>query len=210
MGKWLKKYMNIKHLGELLEDEMIFLNFNNWDNWGDKNDVELLKIYNDKRNNKKFGITCFTYGNDRNHFWTAYCEKNQGVCLWFDKKGLENDIKKDTSLKYGNVKYCTLDDLKKGENSGLPFYKRKQYIDENEFRVFRELKNGDASSTGGIKFDPQTLKRIYFNSWVDKERMSASVALAKDKMRSSYGHVVIEQNKVHRYEKWITIAKELK
>lgn len=206
--------MEIKYLWPLLEDKEIFLNFDGWENWGDKNDVELIKIYNDEIKNEKFGVTCFTYGSDKIHYWTAYCKKEKGVCLWFDKTELEKDIEqnleKDPNLKCRDVIYLTTKELSEnGKLLELPFCKRKQYMDEKEFRVFRELKNDDSSNTGGFKFDPKSLKRIYFNSWLDVECMKALVAKAEGKMKCSFGHVKIKQNRVHKFKPWIKIAKEL-
>jgi len=203
--------MEIEYLWPLLEDNEIFLNFDGWEKWGDKNDVELIKIYNDKIKNKKFGVTCFTYGSDKIHYWTAYCKRENGVCLWFDKTELEKDIEKDPNLKCRDVIYLTPKELSEnGKLSELPFCKRKQYIDEKEFRVFRELKNGDTSNTRGFEFSPKTLKRVYFNSWLDKECKKALVAKAKEKLSDGYAHVKIKQNKVHKFKKWTNIAKELK
>ncbi|PCI02928.1 MAG: hypothetical protein COB78_11625 [Hyphomicrobiales bacterium] len=209
VGKWLKKYMEIEYLEKTLENRELFLG--KPEDWPDKNDGELIQIYKVKKKLVDIRVTCLTMGPDRFHFWKIFGKGNLGVCLWFDKKELLLDIKTDQNLREGSVCYFTPTQLKKNCSiDGLPFAKREQYSDEKEFRVLREYDEQATGETQGIAFNPNSLKKIYFNSWLSKSECDEKVEKIKSLKENCYKDVEICQNKTLEFQEFINAAKCVK
>lgn len=209
MADWLKKYMQIEYLEKTLAEKKLHLG--NPQSWPDKNDSEVIEIYRKKKNLGNVRATCLTEAPDRNHFWEIFGKCELGVCLWFDKSELVKDIDNDPCLRGDLVTYYTPNKLiKKCNFSDLPFAKRAQYTDEQEYRVLRECELPSDGKNRGITFSPQSLKRIYFNSWLD----STAYRMEKRKIEQlnslTYGHIKIQQNRTLRLSKWIDAAKKVK
>jgi len=125
--------------------------------------------------------------------------------LWYDYDKLFLDIQKDPTLVAGAVKYYTVDDLlKKCQASGLALAKREQYQDEKEFRIFRQHSpSSDEHVARGLKFQPESLRRIYLNPWIDADKFRRE----KDKIEvwasGRYKDLQILHNQTLKYDKWI-------
>lgn len=211
--------MKIEHLRETLDKSKLFLGKpeclvekGKKKGWIDENDVKLVEIYKRKRNIADIRVTCLTVGADRFHFWEVFGEGKLGVCLWFNNDELLDDIKKDKTLNPRKVNYYTPTKLIKNYSiDGLPFAKREQYRDEEEFRVLREYSESFEEQYDGITFSLKSLKKNYFNSWLspDGYKKEAKIILLKRSF-PKYKHVIIFQNKTHKYKKWINAANLVK
>lgn len=209
MRRWLKKYMKIEHLEQTLVGKKLHLG--NPHDWPDKNDSEVIEMYRTKKNLTDIGATCLTMAPDRNHFWELFGERELGVCLWFDRSLLLKDIEKDHNLRGDFVTYYTTKELAEKCNfADLPFVKRKQYADEQEYRVVREYQLHSDVEDRGIDFNIQSLKKIYFNCWLEQN----AYQLARRKIENldlwPYDSVVIEQNQTIRFAEWIDAAKKVR
>lgn len=194
---WLKKYMKIEYLQKTLKNNEIYMG--KPQHWSDKNDAAALEAFARHKGTSDIQVTCLTTGSDRYHFWDIYGDRALGVCLWYDYDSLLFDINQDPTLKSGVVKYYTLVQLQdKCKACDLAFAKRRQYCDENEFRVFRQ-----PSSLTGLKFQPKSLFRIYFNPWMNSNEYELEKAKISNLLSERYKHVEIKHNQTLRYDKWI-------
>ncbi len=139
-ANWLKKYTELRHLKPMLEKRQLHLGAP--ESWDDKNDSELIQLYSKASGGFEILVNCLTMAKDRFHFWDIFGKRENGVCLWFDKAELLADIHKDQSLVANNVQYKLPKELRELEPRRIPFAKRKQYQDEDEFRVLRVKPNG--------------------------------------------------------------------
>lgn len=206
MGLWLKKYTKIKYLDSILTNKTLFLG--DPASWEDKNDVACIEMYNHAMGAKTARVTCLTGAPDRFHFWHVFGKCAEGVCLWFDKNSLIEDIGRDESLICGDVEYKSIDCLKGKvlDVSKVPFLKRKQYKDENEFRVIRGITD-KGSETDTFSFSPKSLRRIYLNPWMPSSTVIEKQAEIKRSLSKDLGHVKIRQSRAIKYQKWIEAVK---
>ncbi len=205
MNKWLKKYMKIEYLEKTLMNKELYLG--DPEEWPDKNDSAVIEIYRAKRKIKHIRATCLTMARDRYHFWALFGEKESGVCLWFNKEKLINDITNDVNLRAKEISYYTPEQLRRKCNfSNLPFAKRKQYKDEKEYRILKELCPDSTNASNGVEFKPESLERVYFNSWLGASEFAREKSKAKIINPSLYKHVKFLQNRAHKFEKWIEAA----
>jgi len=142
---------------------------------------------------------------DRFHFWKIFGAEIEGVCLWFDRKEfqdkIDQDKSKDSSLKSDEVIYKTVSDLDNCKVlSKLPFSKRDQYGDEQEYRIFREFECADPTNEANYEFNPKSLKRIYFNSWLGNDSYEALRCKTIEKLKPNYGHIPIKGKKIAFYK----------
>ena len=210
-GKWLKKYMQHKHkyLENTLKRNELFLG--DPDDWSDKNDSTLIDLYKCKKGFKEIRATCLTSAPDRYHFWEIFGGKKEGVCLWFDKKEFIKGIKNDKTLLYKKIKYRKPKDLtQEGTVEDLPFYKRKQYKDESEFRVLRCINKDETRPPTRLEyfsFAPKSLRRIYINSWLDKGEYESWKKEINTCLSGDLAHVKIFRSRVTEYREWTNAAQ---
>ena len=204
MESWLKKYTRLEFLEIILKEEQLHLGDPAL--WTDKNDSELIQIYTSAAGFSKTRSTCLTMAPDRYHFWALFGEESKGVCLWFDRRKLLADIANDNSLRSGLVQYLKPSGLSGVKLHEIPFVKRAQYTDEQEFRVIRNFKSTD-KLTVGLRFSPSSLIRIYLNAWLSDDELNLMKAQVGPMLKQKYGHVRLLQSKMLRYERWIDAAK---
>ena len=208
--KRLKKYMKLEHLKDTLENKRLFLGDPN--SWEDKNDAKLMELFKEARGYAAIRVTCLTASADRYHFWDIFGEKERGVCLWFDRVQLLDDISHDPNLCAGEVQYYMPESLETKTVDHLPFAKRAQYADEREFRVLRCYQKGEEVK-GALRFRPSSLKGVYLNPWLSQN--GGEFDMWKEQIRkwiesAGYGQEIeILQNKTIYYPKWIEAAKKI-
>lgn len=205
---WLKKYMKIEHLQDTLKNNELYMG--KPENWSDKNDAAALKAFaRHKGWSSDIRVTCLTRNSDRYHFWDIYGKCEEGVCLWYDFDKLLLDIKHeytlDPTLGWGPVRYYTVAKLlRKCHASGLALAKRKQYHHENEFRIFRQHSpSSDEHAATHLKFQPESLRRIYLNPWIDTDKFRREKAKIKVWASGRYKDLQILHNQTLKYDKWI-------
>lgn len=207
--QWLKKYMKLEHLKDTLENKRLFLGDPN--SWEDKNDAKLMELFKEARGYAAIRATCLTASDDRYHFWDIFGKKERGVCLWFDRVQLLDDISHDPNLCAGEVQYYMPGSLETKTVDHLPFAKRVQYVDEREFRVLRCYQKGEKVK-GALRFRPSSLKRVYLNSWLT--RKSGQVEMWESKIKdwtrgySPSHRICVKRNRVTDYQEWKLAAEK--
>ena len=204
--EWLKKYTSIEHLEDILTKNRLHLA--NPESWEDKNDIELIKHYRSKMGIKDIRILCMNESADRYHFWKIYGQERQGVCLWFEKLEFTNNLKKIEypKTKYRCVSYYDPKNPQKIETDDLPFLKRVQYEDEQEFRIISQYDQPLEDEPEFIPFDRYSLKKIYINDWVKGAELDSITTMVKN-LTVDYTHITdckIQQNKTLGFDTWIT------
>lgn len=204
-ANWLKKYTKLRHLQPMLENRQLHLGAP--EGWDDKNDSELIQLYSKASGGFVVRVNCLTMAQDRFHFWDVFGERENGVCLWFDKVGLLADIQKDQSLVANNVQYKLPSELCKLEPKYVPFAKRKQYQDEDEFRVLR-VKPAEHMALDKFEFSASSLRKIYLNPWLKNSEVVFQKGYIGNMLGNELGHVEILQNRTLRKQDWIDAAKQ--
>ena len=199
-SSWLKKYTELKHAENILTT--CSLHLGNPRCWPDKNESELIKIYETAKDATRVRASCLTGAADRFHFWTVFGNKQKGICFWFDRKSLIADIKKENGLIAQNVRYKKPTTL-----SEIPFSKRAQYSDEKEFRVLTRQQTGHVPTS--FSFAPNTLRRIYLNAWLSNKKLENEKDRIKELLRGNLSHVEIFQSRVVRKKAWIEHAQQI-
>ena len=202
--RWLKKYTKLKYLEDILCREALHLGDPSC--WPDKNDRELIQFYLSKTDTKAIRSTCLTSAPDRYHFWAIFGEEALGVCLWFCSEELQKDIDGDKTLQQGKVIYKHQDSMGKITTEEIPFLKRKQYGDEQEFRVLRKFRDNSPQDTW-FKFSPCSLKKIYLNSWLTGDSFQKEKSRVNELLVGRYAHVKLNQNRVLNHKPWIDAVK---
>jgi hypothetical protein len=205
-GNWLKKYTKLEFLEKTLEKRCLHLG--DPATWPDKNDGELIKIYSETSGFQKTRSACLTMAPDRYHFWALFGEQHKGVCLWFDRRKLVADIVNDKSLISGRIRYLRPQQLSCIKLNELPFAKRVQYHDEQEFRILRDFRATERDSDG-FHFSSSSLVRIYLNPWLKGEDQKRIRAQTEEIVQKFCPHVSVHQSKMLEYDRWINGAKKV-
>lgn len=206
---WIKKYTKLKYLETILRRHKLHLG--DPKSWDDKNDAFSLEQYRLARSLAVLKVTCLTTASDRYHFWKEFGSKEDGVCLWFDRKQFINGISSAKNTACGYVKYLTPTQLVQINSlNDLRFAKRAQFYDEQEYRIVYEGGNrGSEKSEYGFSFPISSLKRIYLNGWLSIE----SVHCWKKRIEeysNSFGHdISVKQNRATNSPAWKCAVQEL-
>ncbi|KZK92962.1 hypothetical protein PsAD5_03324 [Pseudovibrio sp. Ad5] len=200
-GRWLKKYTKIEYLTDILKDKELHLGHPS--SWDDKNDSEVIQLYaTGRRDDFDIRATCLTQASDRFHFWHIFGERENGVCLWFEKDAFIKDIEEDPSLIASPIQYPNKRDLPQTKPDEVPFTKREQYADEKEFRILR-VSSPDGIAHDKFRFSASSLRRIYFNPWLSRERLDSHKRFLKRHLRGDLSDVMLKQNRSLKHQKWI-------
>jgi ribosomal protein S18 acetylase RimI-like enzyme len=133
----LNRFLTYENLLSILN---VGLNFSNkWDNWEDKNDVELLKLY-EKIEGKKIKILCLQQDDETIHHWSFFtyngCKKDV-CCIEFDKEKLLELYSDKEKYIHGEVQYETINDVCFDNPKELLLTKRYPYRSEKEYRIIQ-------------------------------------------------------------------------
>lgn len=198
---WLKKYTKLEYLADTLRKQELHL-ANPKKDWDDKNDSKCLDLYSDICGGFEVKATCLTEAEDRFHFWHIFGERENGVCLWFEKSSLLRDVNRDASLIAGNVNYPPVKNLKRLERRLIPFTKREQYADEIEFRILR-VKAANCTAIDKFSFSPLSLKRVYLNPWLTRKDVQTEKSNVSRILGDKLAHVKVFQNRSLKQRSWI-------
>ncbi|SPH23873.1 hypothetical protein DEA8626_02950 [Defluviimonas aquaemixtae] len=200
MNRWLKKYTKLEHLEPTFR--ALQLHLGDPKEWDDKNDSECIRIYSERFPEHEIRGTCLTEASDRFHFWHVFGERENGVCLWFERDSLIDDIKQDGSLLADKVRYRLPAELSQLELRLIPFAKRKQYRDECEFRVLR-IHTNPGIDADKFSFSANSLKRIYLNPWLSPKEVKREKDRISGLLKDHLKHVRVMQNRSLKQKAWI-------
>lgn len=202
-SSWLKKYTKLEHLKGILQERQLYLG--DPSDWEDQNDSEVIRLSSKNFGGFNLRATCLTEAVDRYHFWHVFGEREHGVCLWFEKDSLLNDVQNDPSLVADIVQYRNAEDLRRLERKSIPFTKRVQYSDEREFRILR-VEQAQNTAPEKLAFSARSLRRIYLNPWLSLEDAKRKKTEISSWLGKDLGHIDVYQNRSLKQKTWIDAA----
>ncbi len=163
----LRRYTNIPSLIHLLKSQTLtLLNPTAWD---DKNDKQYMRIYKDKKNLASLLALCFTEAAETYHHWKVFAPGSSGVCVYFDKTQLLQQLDNITGIQHRQLKYEKLDKLKNSTLSikELPFLKRFAFRDEKEYRIIYE-NSVKKYKFKHFKIQTSCIEQVTLSPWLPK------------------------------------------
>lgn len=165
--EYLRQYTDLPSLIHLLQSKTLtLLNPNKWD---DKNDKLYMRIYKDKKNLASLFALCFTEAPETYHHWKVFASGSSGVCVYFYKTLLLQQLDSVTGIQHRQVMYKKLDALKNSPLAikDLPFLKRYAFRDEKEYRIiFEDLTEKHEFKHFAI--DTSCIAQISLSPWLAK------------------------------------------
>jgi len=161
----LRRYTSLPVLLDMLTNKKITLL--DPSTWEDRNDSFFVEKYKELKDLKSVLALCFTTKGDTFHHWKVFANEVGGVCITFDASKFLEQMGSYQGIRVGHVDYRLMRDLKNNppDATDLPFIKRKQYIDEGEFRVVFESKR-KKYNIRQFDFDVQSIERITLSPWL--------------------------------------------
>ncbi|WP_431296537.1 DUF2971 domain-containing protein [Rahnella sp. PAMC 25559] len=135
--------------------------------WDDKNDSYFLATYKEKKELQSVLALCFTKESETYHHWRVFSSGASGVCVNFDSEKLETAFSKAKGVKFQEVTYLALKELRDNRPTiaRLPFVKRIPYKHEKEFRALWESESDKAFSLD-VPIDISSITRITLSPWM--------------------------------------------
>lgn len=148
--------------------------------WDDKNDSYFLSTYKQKKNLNSVLALCFTQESETYHHWRVFSSGSSGVCINFDPNKLKSAFTKVEGVKFKEVNYLSLKELREKRPSieDLPFVKRVPYKHEKEYRALWESKTMEVSHLD-VPIDISYIKRITLSPWMHPSLRNSVVKLLK-------------------------------
>lgn len=109
------------------------------DQWEDRNDTEIMRVYKSRKKLKHLYALCFSHGPETIHHWKSFSDGIGGCCVEFNGRELRK-VFDSLGLRHGPVTYRKLIDVDSGaiRVNDIPFTKRWPYRCEEEYRVISE------------------------------------------------------------------------
>jgi len=173
-----RRYTDLPALIQLLTNkELTLLDPSSWD---DKNDSFFLSTYKEKKKLKSVLALCFARESETYHHWRVFSSGSSGVCVHFNASALENAFRKVKGVRFKEVKYLKVDELrnKRPTTPQLPFIKRIPYKHEKEFRALWESKSED-SNVLNVPIELSSITRITLSPWMHPSLRKNVVAVLK-------------------------------
>jgi len=161
----LYRYTEFPALVHMLErSELTLLDPHTWD---DKNDTNFIALYQDKCSLKSVLALCFARSEETYHHWRIFAPGTSGVRIEFVEEKLKNSFNHILGLKYQDVKYLTINELKRQTipKERLPFIKRYPFRPEKESRLLWESKTEEISSLA-VSIELSAISRITLSPWL--------------------------------------------
>lgn len=189
-------------LDMLIKKRLVLLNPSSWE---DRNDTFFIEKYRELKNMKTVLAICFTTKPQTYHHWKIYAGNSSGVCIQFDRDKLVSCLKHDTNIKHDMVNYQRVKKLRKNlpPQDKLPFFKRKQYEGEAEFRIIYE-NEFESYQTKAFEFDIASILSITMSPWMPLEVYNT----VKNVLKNIPGcrKIEIKRTGLIEYERWKNIA----
>ena len=173
-----RRYTDLPALIHLLTNrELTLLDPLSWD---DKNDSYFLSIYKDKNQLESVLALCFTSESETYHHWRVFSSGTSGVCIHFNAVKLEETFRNVNGVKFQDVSYLTLDELRQSTPKArdLPFIKRRPYKHEKESRALWESKTEEVLYLN-VPIDLSSIVRITLSPWMHPSLRKNVVASLK-------------------------------
>ncbi len=203
--QYLRRYTNIPSLFDILKNERItLLNPNTWD---DKNDSYFIEQYKHKSNLMSVLGLCFAGRGETYHHWKVFSPGSSGVCIIFKKDEFLKAIKKERGIKYREVSYKKINELKgsKIRLRDMPYIKRDPYKDEKEFRVIYESKDEDVNYKH-ININLNCIERVTLSPWVPEPLIDPLRKTIKDVGETS---ISVWRTTILSNDSWKEIGKNV-
>lgn len=128
-----------------------------------------MRIYKDKKKLASLLALCFTEAPETYHHWKVFASGSSGVCVYFYKTLLLQQLDSITGIQHRQVMYKKLVEL---ENSNLaikdlPFLKRYAFRDEKEYRIIFEGLS-EKHDFKRFAIDTKCISQISLSPWLPK------------------------------------------
>ncbi|MCO5054569.1 hypothetical protein [Thermomonas sp.] len=135
--------------------------------WDDKNDSSYITLYREKCKLKSVLALCFARAEETYHHWRVFAPGASGVRVQFDENRLEGSFANVQGLKFQNVEYLTIKELKDQAvaKERLPFLKRYPFRPEQESRLLWESKTEERASLA-VAIDLAAISRVTLSPWL--------------------------------------------
>lgn len=199
----LNHFTTYETLLKILKNGLRFTD--NFDNWDDDNDSELVKLYIERHNDNpenKVGIICFMNDDETIYHWTYFSRNTcveEACCIEFDKDSL---LKEAKHLICREVQYDTINDVSFDQDVELLFTKRWPYRNEREFRIARVSGDEEFFSFN----NNEVIQKITLSGKLSLEEFCQR----RDYLRNTYNLTCeINHSTIFRNERWISKAKKI-
>jgi len=173
----LNRYTNLMSLFDILQRrKLTLLNPAYWD---DRNDAYAMSVYRERSGLRTLLAICFSQASETYHHWRVFAGSEAGVCIEFDKAGLMQYFDGAFGIRFGDVRYSLLENLKTNLQDGisnLPFLKRKPYKDEREFRIIFQ-DNEEELEAKAFSIELSSIRRISLSPWLPKQLSDTAMKL---------------------------------
>lgn len=136
METLLRRYTELPYIIDYLHtEELALLNPASWD---DRNDSFFIEEYARQSRVKSVYALCLANCPETYHHWRVFSHGSGGACIQFKQTEFLTAISKVSGLRSEEVKYKTINELRRARPTlnELPFLKRYAFQNEGEFRLF--------------------------------------------------------------------------
>lgn len=202
----LYKYTNLPVLIDILQHKRLTLL--DPKTWEDRNDSYYIEKYKDLCSLSTVLVSCFTMGHEKFHHWKVFSGDMGGVCIEFIKDRLLAHFPDNENIMKGDVIYKGIKDLRKSTPSvrNLPFLKRIQYKDEQEYRIIY-ISTAEDLTSKPFDIDLSCINQIKINPWMPLTLLQS----VKNNLKSIDGcdNIRVYRTTLLENETWKAIADQL-
>jgi len=163
----LWRYTDLPATIHLLESKSITLL--NPEAWDDRNDAFFLNQYKCRKKAKSVLALCFSKASEKYHHWKVFADGVDGVRIEFNKELLLQDMNSGIKLKCRDVIYKNINEVKPSAQPRreLPFLKRRQFEDDEEYRIIFVDKHEEIEYKQ-VNIGLSCIERITLSPWMPK------------------------------------------
>lgn len=166
LDKYVRRYTTLSSaLDTLAQRQLVLLSPSKWD---DLNDVHFMELYRAHFNIGSVLALCCTLATETYHHWRIFTQGMEGVCLEFERAGLERTLGRVSGLETRKVDYVKVQELEawqKSKAGNLPYVKRVGFSDEREWRIVLSCEE-EAVMAKAVEIELSSLRRILLNPWM--------------------------------------------
>jgi hypothetical protein len=194
----LNRFTSLPILLDLLQRKKLV--FTNPEKWEDKNDVEILAKYKEKKELGTLLLVCFTHETETIHHWKAFSNGMSGCCIEFDYAQIMKHVNKNKKIRHDVVDYLKINQINPNfiDISEVPFKKRYPYRIESEYRFLYESKEAKEIFELDIRLD--TIKRITFSQDIPGTVLESIRSIINGKEGMG---IKIVRSTVYQNDRWI-------